>query len=85
MHASMPPLIRFDNLTLGYERHPAIHHLNADIPAGALVAVVGPNGAGKSTLLKIMAGIIPIDAGKREPGYATKLGYYSQHRLESLN
>ncbi|MEY5013247.1 MAG: hypothetical protein RLY69_962, partial [Verrucomicrobiota bacterium] len=36
------------------------------------------NGAGKSTLLKILAGILPIDAGKREPGYATKLGYYSQ-------
>ena len=56
MHASMPALIRFENLTLGYERHPAIHHLNADVPAGALVAVVGPNGAGKSTLLKGLAG-----------------------------
>jgi zinc/manganese transport system ATP-binding protein len=50
------PLIRFENLTLGYERHPAVHHLSADIPAGALIAVVGPNGAGKSTLLKGIAG-----------------------------
>lgn len=56
MQPFAPPVIRFDNLTLGYERHPAVHHLSAAIPAGALVAVVGPNGAGKSTLLKGVAG-----------------------------
>ena len=50
------PTIRFENLTLGYERHPAVHHLDAEIPGGSLVAVVGPNGAGKSTLLKGVAG-----------------------------
>ena len=51
-----PPLIRFDDLTLGYDRHPAIHHLSTEIAPGALVAVIGPNGAGKSTLLKGVAG-----------------------------
>ena len=45
-------ILRFDNLTLGYDRHPAVHHLDYAIRAGALVAVVGPNGGGKSTLLK---------------------------------
>jgi zinc/manganese transport system ATP-binding protein len=48
--------IRFENLTLGYERHPAVHHLEAEIPAGSLLAIIGPNGAGKSTLLKGVAG-----------------------------
>ena len=56
MHATTLPMIRLDNLTLGYDRHPAVHHLSGEIPAGALVAVVGPNGAGKSTLLKGLAG-----------------------------
>lgn len=56
MQAALPPMIRLDNLTLGYDRHPAVHHLSGEIPAGALVAVVGPNGAGKSTLLKGLAG-----------------------------
>ncbi len=56
MHDTVLPMIHLDNLTLGYDRHPAVHHLSAEIPAGALVAVVGPNGAGKSTLLKGLAG-----------------------------
>ncbi len=60
-------------------------NLDLTIDKGDRIVLVGPNGAGKSTLLKILAGIVPIDTGKREPGYATKLGYYSQHRLESLN
>ena len=56
MQTTMLPMIRLDNLTLGYDRHPAVDHLSGEIPAGALVAVVGPNGAGKSTLLKGLAG-----------------------------
>ena len=48
--------IVFDDLTLGYDRHPAVHHLSLAIPRGSLVGVVGPNGAGKSTLLKAIAG-----------------------------
>ncbi|WP_246329420.1 zinc ABC transporter ATP-binding protein AztA [Chthonobacter rhizosphaerae] len=51
--------IRFRNATVGYDRHPAIHHVNGGIEPGSLVAVIGPNGAGKSTLLKAIAGLLP--------------------------
>jgi len=54
----MSAAIRFDNLTLGYDRHPAIHHLDGAVAGGALLAVVGPNGAGKSTLLKGIVGLL---------------------------
>ncbi len=57
------PLLRFCDLTLGYERHPAVHHLDGAVPAGALVAVVGPNGAGKSTLFKGIVGALKPLAG----------------------
>ncbi|GAB4089493.1 metal ABC transporter ATP-binding protein [Hydrogenophaga soli] len=56
--ATPAPDIRLRNLTLGYERHPAVHHVSVELPAGALVAVVGPNGAGKSTLVKALAGLL---------------------------
>ncbi len=50
--------IRFDEVTLGYGRRPAVHHLDGNIPTGSLMAVVGPNGAGKSTLLKGIVGTL---------------------------
>jgi zinc/manganese transport system ATP-binding protein len=58
--------LRFHNLTLGYERHPAVHHLDGAVETGALVAVVGPNGAGKSTLFKGIVGALKPLAGSIE-------------------
>jgi zinc/manganese transport system ATP-binding protein len=73
----MSPQLQFRDLTLGYDRHPAVHHLSGDIAAGALLAIIGPNGAGKSTLfrgivgiLKPLAGSISLgDVGVREIAY----------------
>ena len=44
------------DLTLGYQRHPAVHHVNCEIESGSLTALIGPNGAGKTTLLRSLAG-----------------------------
>ena len=58
----MTAVLAFQNLTLGYDRLPAVHHLQAEISKGSLTAVVGPNGAGKSTLLKCVTGALqPLD------------------------
>jgi len=54
----------FHDLTLGYDRHPAVHHLDGAVARGTLLAVVGPNGAGKSTLFKGIVGIVPTLAGR---------------------
>ncbi|MGO9388994.1 metal ABC transporter ATP-binding protein [Rhodoblastus sp.] len=64
--------IRLKNLTLGYDRHPAVHHLDGEIAQGALLAICGPNGAGKSTLLKALTGVLKpmggaIDFGAARP------------------
>jgi len=63
--------LAFRDVTLGYDRHPAVHHLSGDVASGALLAVVGPNGAGKSTLfrgivgmLKPLSGSISLDGAK---------------------
>lgn len=52
----MSAALRLRDLTVAYERHPAIHHVSLDVAEGSLTAVVGPNGAGKSTLLKAVIG-----------------------------
>jgi zinc/manganese transport system ATP-binding protein len=62
----MTEQLRFRNLTLGYDRHPAVHHLDGAVRAGSLTAVVGPNGAGKSTLFKGVVGVIKPLAGRIE-------------------
>ena len=60
------PALRFSNLTLGYDRHPAVHHLDGAVETGSLTAVVGPNGAGKSTLFKGVVGTLKPLAGAIE-------------------
>jgi zinc/manganese transport system ATP-binding protein len=60
---SMPVQLQFRDMTLGYDRHPAVHHLTGDVAQGALLAVIGPNGAGKSTLFRGIVGLLKPLAG----------------------
>jgi zinc/manganese transport system ATP-binding protein len=60
----MPAALQFENVTLGYDRHPAVHHLSGAVEEGALLAVVGPNGAGKSTLFKGIVGALKPFSGR---------------------
>src|ERR1700750_1980733 len=60
--------LQFSDLTLGYDRHPAVHHLDGEVAQGALLAVIGPNGAGKSTLFRGLGGILKPLAGTTDLG-----------------
>ena len=55
--------IQFRDLTLGYNSHPAVHHLSGNVARGSLTAVVGANGSGKSTLMKGIVGVLEPMAG----------------------
>lgn len=73
----LPEGLTLHNLTVGYDRHPALHHLNLRIPKGALVAVVGPNGAGKTTLLRTLAGELSPMSGHVQ-GLPARVAYLPQ-------
>lgn len=75
---SSPAAVVFRDVTLGYDRHPAVHHLSGRIEAGSLTAIVGPNGAGKSTLLKGIAGALSPLSGAIDVAAGRRLAYLPQ-------
>jgi zinc/manganese transport system ATP-binding protein len=70
--------LTFRNLTLGYDSHPAVHHLTGAVRKGSLTAVVGANGSGKSTLMKGIVGILRPINGRIERAADTRIAYLPQ-------
>jgi len=77
--------IDIQNLTLTYERHPAVHHLNATIKQGDWLALVGPNGAGKSTLLNALAGLTKVKEGAIRGIGSEQIAYLPQQTQLNKN
>ncbi len=50
----MSAIIQAKDLNLWYGDHQALHHINIEIPANQITALIGPSGCGKSTFLKTL-------------------------------
>ncbi len=61
-HLSDVPALQVSGLHKSFTR-PAVDGLDLVIRAGELYALLGPNGAGKTTTLRMVAGLLPPDAG----------------------
>ena len=70
--------LTFRDLTLGYNSHPAVHHLNGVVKTGSLTAVVGANGSGKSTLMKGIVGVLKPMAGASVTAPGHSIAYLPQ-------
>ena len=61
-------MLRCENICKSYRdgAHvtPVLHHINLQVPAGQMVAIVGSSGSGKSTLLHILGTLDQADSGE---------------------
>ena len=78
-------VIELQNVRHAYGENVVYRSLDYTVERSQRTVFVGPNGAGKSTLLKLLAGVLPIQAGARELGHNVHVGYCSQHRVDTLN
>ncbi|WP_082106196.1 thiol reductant ABC exporter subunit CydD [Micromonospora haikouensis] len=56
--------IRFEGVTVAYERTVALRDVTLTIRPGERIAIVGPSGAGKSTLLNLLLGFVAPTSGR---------------------
>jgi zinc/manganese transport system ATP-binding protein len=54
------------DVTIAYDRQPALWRVSGGFATGSLTAVMGANGAGKTTLLKAVMGLLPLGSGEIE-------------------
>ena len=60
--------IRFENVGFSYSteegEHQILHHVDLDLRAGEVLALVGPSGAGKSTLVNLIPRFFDVTSGR---------------------
>ncbi len=64
LQSAIVPAIKVDGLTRSFPGVRAVDGLSFDVNAGEIFGLVGPDGAGKTTTLRMLAGILPPDAGR---------------------
>ncbi len=57
-------MITIENLTKYYGKNRAVNNISFTINDNEILGFLGPNGAGKSTTMNMIAGFLPMSAGK---------------------
>ena len=73
------PLLKADNLKLGYGSVPVAENITFRVNKGDYLCVIGENGSGKTTLIKALTGLVKPLSGNIEFGVGSlKIGYLPQ-------
>jgi ATP-binding cassette subfamily F protein 3 len=80
-----PPILRLDNVDLGYGTNLILEKCNFSVDMSSRIAVVGPNGAGKTTLLKCLTGELNALSGAVYRHSKLKLAMFTQHHIDQLD
>src|SRR4029077_17970881 len=59
-----PPALRLDNVCRSFGGLQAVDGVTLEVRPGERRALIGPNGAGKTTLFNLIAGALPVSAGR---------------------
>lgn len=70
--------MKLDNLYAGYGGTDVLRGVTAEIPEGAVTALLGANGAGKSTLLGVLAGTVTPSRGAVTPDRGARPAFVVQ-------
>jgi ABC-2 type transport system ATP-binding protein len=60
----MTPAVRAEGLVKAFGGLRAVDGVDLTVHQGEIFGVLGPNGAGKTTMLRMLATLLPIDAGR---------------------
>src|SRR5438477_10685222 len=64
MDPPLPPLIRFEAVSIAFGRQQILSGLNLDIERGQTLVVIGESGCGKTVLLKLIIALLRPTVGR---------------------
>ena len=79
-----PPLVRFEEVAVGYDGKAVLSGINARIDPDDRIAILGANGQGKSTFAKLLCGKLAPLSGAMRHHKKMQVGYFAQHQLDEL-
>jgi len=81
-----PPLVRFENASVGYEPgKPILRNINLRIDGDDRIALLGANGNGKSTFAKLLCGHLQVEDGHMRHHSKMEVAYFAQHQSDELD
>ena len=73
--------LRVHDLAHAFARDEVLSGIHFRVRAGEVVALVGPSGCGKTTLLHLAAGLLTVQEGRVDNGFASTAFMFQQPRL----
>ena len=78
------PLLKLEQVDLGYGGHTVLHQITLSLESGARLGLLGVNGSGKSTFIKALSGSLKPQNGQILRSDKLNIGYFTQHQLDTL-
>ncbi|MBR6877281.1 MAG: ATP-binding cassette domain-containing protein [Neisseriaceae bacterium] len=78
------PLLKMEQVNLGYDENLILKNINLSLENGARYGLLGVNGSGKSTFIKALSGSLKALSGQITVSEKLNIGYFAQHQLDTL-